>query len=49
MSISVRLTVISMARHIRHTIVKINLRFDTVKDMNILWELNSQNKQVYAS
>lgn len=48
MSISIRLMVISMARHIRQTILKINLMFDTVKDVNIIWELKSHNKQVYA-
>ena len=48
MSISIRLMAISMARHIRQTILKINLMFDTVKDVNIIWELKSHNKQVYA-
>ena len=40
-----RLTVISTARHIWPTILKINLIFDTLKKINVIWELKSKKKR----
>ena len=38
-----------MARHIRYTICKINLTFDTVKDMNMGTENSKQASLFFVS